>query len=433
MLNWFKKKLLGEEEVVEKVEEVSETGEVEKNVEPFDETQEVEETEVPEEIEPVEEVVEEVKVEEEIAIEDEIQVEDEIVTEEEIEVEEVVEEEIAIEEVEPIEEEIEPIEEEIEPIEENTIEEVEEPAPLNFFERLKQGLTKTRDEMSVKINTILGAYVKIDDEMLEDLEDILITADIGVETTMSIIDNLRERIIRDKVNDPKEVRPLLKDEIQKLMEFEGVNNSLISTTDPLVILVIGVNGVGKTTTIGKISARLKKEGKNVLVAAADTFRAAAIDQLKTWGDRAGVGVIAHKEGSDPAAVVYDAVQAAKSRKVDVLICDTAGRLHNKANLMKELEKIYRVIEKEYPEATRETLLVVDATTGQNAIIQAKTFKEVADITGVAITKLDGTAKGGVAIPIQSQLKLPIKLVGVGEKIEDLQDFNTQDFVNALFD
>ena len=306
----------------------------------------------------------------------------------------------------------------------------EEPKKVSLFQRLKEGLDKTRKEVGIKINTVLGAYVKIDDEMLEDLEDILVSADVGMETTMKLIDNLRETIIREKVNDPKEVKPLLLEEAKKLMNPEL--NTKINSEPPVIILVVGVNGVGKTTTIGKLSQRFKNENKSVLVCAADTFRAAAIDQLKEWGSRANVDVISHDEGSDPAAVVFDAIEAAKARKTDVLIVDTAGRLHNKSNLMKELEKINRIISKKYPEANRENLLVLDSTTGQNAINQAKTFKEVTDISAIALTKLDGTAKGGVVIALQSELGIPIKLIGVGEGIEDLQDFNIDTFLETIF-
>ena len=242
---------------------------------------------------------------------------------------------------------------------------------------------------------------------------------------------LRETIIREKVNDPSLVMSLLKEEAKKLMNSEL--DSTVKSEEPTIILVVGVNGVGKTTTIGKMSSKLKSKGKKVLVAAGDTFRAAAIDQLKDWGNKAGVDVIAHSEGSDPASVIFDGISAAKSRKADVLICDTAGRLHNKANLMKELEKINRIIDREYPEANRETLLVLDATTGQNAKNQAKTFKEVCDITGIVLTKLDGTAKGGVVIALQSELQIPIKLIGVGEGIDDLQEFNIDSFLNAIFE
>lgn len=314
---------------------------------------------------------------------------------------------------------------------ENTEEVVEEePKKVSLFQRLKEGLDKTRKEVGIKINTVLGAYVKIDDEMLEDLEDILISADIGMETTMKLIDNLRETIIREKINDPQEVKPLLMAEAKKLMNPEL--NTPINTEPPIIILVVGVNGVGKTTTIGKLSSRFKREGKSVLVCAADTFRAAAIDQLKEWGNRAHVDIISHAEGSDPAAVVFDAIEAAKARKTDVLIVDTAGRLHNKSNLMKELEKINRIISNKFPEANRENLLVLDSTTGQNAINQAKTFREATDITGIALTKLDGTAKGGVVVALQSELGIPIKLIGVGEGIDDLQDFNIDNFLETIF-
>ena len=305
-----------------------------------------------------------------------------------------------------------------------------EPKKVSLFQRLKEGLDKTRKEVGIKINTVLGAYVKIDDEMLEDLEDILISADIGMETTMKLIDNLRETIIREKINDPQEVKPLLMAEAKKLMNPEL--NTPINTEPPVIILVVGVNGVGKTTTIGKLSSRFKREGKSVLVCAADTFRAAAIDQLKEWGNRAHVDIISHAEGSDPAAVVFDAIEAAKARKTDVLIVDTAGRLHNKSNLMKELEKINRIISNKFPEANRENLLVLDSTTGQNAINQAKTFREATDITGIALTKLDGTAKGGVVVALQSELGIPIKLIGVGEGIDDLQDFNIDNFLETIF-
>ncbi len=308
---------------------------------------------------------------------------------------------------------------------------LDNPKKVSLFQRLKEGLGKTRKEVGIKINTVLGQYVKIDDEMLEDLEDILISADIGMQTTIKLIDNLRDTIIREKINDPSRVKDILKSETKKLMD--GSLNSKIESTPPTIILVVGVNGVGKTTTIGKLSHRFKQEGKSVIVAAADTFRAAAIDQLKEWGKRADVDVISHSEGSDPAAVVYDGIEAAKSRNMDILICDTAGRLHNKKNLMNELEKINRIIDTKYPQANKETLLVLDATTGQNAMNQAKTFKEASDISAIALTKLDGTAKGGVVIALQSELKVPIKLIGVGEGIDDLQDFNIDDFVNAIFE
>lgn len=306
----------------------------------------------------------------------------------------------------------------------------EDKGKVNFFKKLMSGLDKTRKEVGIKINTVMGNYVKIDDDMLEDLEDILISADVGMDTTMKLIDNLRETIIKKKINDPSKVKDILKSETKKLMNEEL--NKGISDISPSIILVVGVNGVGKTTTIGKLAKRYKDEGKSVLIAAADTFRAAAIDQLKEWGNRVNVDVISHSEGQDPAAVVFDAITAAKSRNADILIVDTAGRLHNKANLMKELEKINRIIDKKYPEAYRETLLVLDSTTGQNAMNQAKTFKEAVNITGIALTKLDGTAKGGVVIALQSELQIPIKLVGVGEGIYDLQDFNLDNFLQGIF-
>jgi len=316
-------------------------------------------------------------------------------------------------------------------IEEEQTEEVEGKKP-NFFEKLFSGLDKTRKDFTDKIDGILSSYKKIDEELFDDLEEILVTADVGINTTMEIIDNLKIKVKKEKVKDPQEVKELLKKEIKDIMTENIDSNLLDIKPSPAVILVVGVNGVGKTTTIGKLSYNLKKEGNKVIIAAGDTFRAAAIEQLEEWGNRSGVDIIAHKEGADPAAVIYDGIQAAKARKSDVLICDTAGRLHNKKNLMDELNKIFRVVEREYPEAKKEVLLVLDATTGQNAISQAKVFKEVANITGVALTKLDGTAKGGVVIALQSELGLPVKLVGVGEGIEDLQVFNAEDFVEAIF-
>jgi fused signal recognition particle receptor len=301
-----------------------------------------------------------------------------------------------------------------------------------FFDKLFQGLDKTRKDFTNKIDGILNSYSKIDEELFDDLEEILITADVGINTTMDIIDKLKMRVKEEKIKDPQDVKELLKQEIVEIMTKDDNSNALDIKPSPAVILVVGVNGVGKTTTIGKLAYNLKKEGNKVIIAAGDTFRAAAIEQLEEWGNRAGVDIIAHSEGADPAAVIYDGIQASKARKADVLICDTAGRLHNKKNLMDELNKIFRVVEREYPEAKREVLLVLDATTGQNAISQAKVFKEVANITGVALTKLDGTAKGGVVIGLQSELNLPVKLVGVGEGIEDLQEFNPRHFVDAIF-
>ena len=310
---------------------------------------------------------------------------------------------------------------------------VDESKPkIGFFEKLKQGLDKTRKEMVDKIDGILNSYSKIDEELFEDLEEIFVTADVGIKTTMEITDRLKERVKEENIKEPEEIKYLLKDEIKKIMTQFGEENKLKIEPSPAVILVVGVNGVGKTTTIGKLAYNLKMQGKKVIIAAGDTFRAAAIEQLEEWGNKAEVDIIAHSEGADPAAVIFDGIQASKARKGDVLICDTAGRLHNKKNLMNELNKIFRVVEREYPEAQKEILLVLDATTGQNAISQAKVFKEVCDITGVALTKLDGTAKGGVVIALQSELNLPVKLVGVGEGIEDLQPFNVDDFVEAIF-
>lgn len=303
---------------------------------------------------------------------------------------------------------------------------------INFFDKLKSGLSKTRNDMSSKIESVLKSFQKIDEELFEDLEDILVSADIGINTTMEIIDRLRDRLREEKVTESSEIKELLKEEIKNLMKESVEDNRLNLDPLPAVVLVVGVNGVGKTTTIGKMSHSFTSEGKKVLIAAGDTFRAAAVEQLEEWSKRANAEFVSHNEGADPAAVVFDGIQAAKARKSDILICDTAGRLHNKSNLMNELNKIFRVVEKEYPDATKEVLLVLDATTGQNAINQAKTFKEVSNITGVAITKLDGTAKGGVVIALQAELGLPVKLVGVGEGIEDLQPFDVDDFIDAIF-
>ncbi|MCR1970691.1 signal recognition particle-docking protein FtsY [Clostridium cochlearium] len=299
-----------------------------------------------------------------------------------------------------------------------------------FFGKLKEGLTKTKDNFTDKISSMLNLYVNIDEDLFEELEEILITSDIGVETSLDIIDNLREKIKENKIKDPKEVIPCLKEVIIEMLGDE--ENSIEPKKTPEIILVIGVNGVGKTTSIGKMSHKLKNNGYKVLMAAGDTFRAAAIEQLEVWSQRAGVDLIRQKEGSDPAAVIFDSIQAAKARKTDVLICDTAGRLHNKKNLMDELSKINRIIEREYSEANKKTYLVLDATTGQNALQQAKQFTQVCNVDGLILTKLDGTAKGGIVISIKHQLDIPVKLIGVGEGIDDLQDFNSREFVEALF-
>ena len=299
-----------------------------------------------------------------------------------------------------------------------------------FFARLKEGLDKTRKNILGGVDTVLGSFTKIDEDLFEELEEALIMADMGVQTTMDIVENLRQRVKKERATDPAVIKDMLIDEIAAILQ-DGVEEEE-NLPSPTVMLVIGVNGVGKTTTIGKLSHNFKNEGKSVLLAAADTFRAAAIDQLEVWGQRAGIEVIKHEENADPAAVVFDAVHAARNRKTDLLICDTAGRLHNKKNLMEELRKISRVIEREYPAAHKETYLVLDATTGQNALQQAKVFMEVADITGIILTKLDGTAKGGIVVAIKSELKIPVRYIGVGEGIEDLQKFHAEDFAKALF-
>lgn len=301
---------------------------------------------------------------------------------------------------------------------------------INMFERLKQGLTKVKQGITDKIDIILKSYTKVDEELLEDLEEILITSDVGVNSTMGIIDTLRSRIKEKGITDPMDVRVELKNIVEEILTED--NTKLDINPTPCIILMVGVNGVGKTTTIGKLATRYKKEGKKVLLAAADTFRAAATEQLDIWAKRANVDIIKHHEGADPGAVVFDAVKAARARGVDVLICDTAGRLHNKTNLMNELGKIFKIVDREFSEAKREVLLVVDATTGQNAVSQAKTFKDVADITGIVLTKLDGTAKGGVVLAVKSEVDVPVKLIGVGEKAEDLQDFDAKLFSEALF-
>lgn len=299
-----------------------------------------------------------------------------------------------------------------------------------FFGKLVKGLTKTRDSIAQGFDAIFSGFSSIDEEFYEELEETLIMADLGINTTTAILDNLKEKVKENKIKDPLECRELL---INSMKEQMAINDAAYDFEDKKsIILVMGVNGVGKTTTVGKLAGQLKGQGKKVIVAAADTFRAAAIEQLTEWAHRANVDIISQKEGSDPAAVIYDAVTAFKSRNADVLICDTAGRLHNKKNLMDELRKINRIIEREFPQGYLETLVVLDGTTGQNALAQAKEFNEVADLTGIVLTKLDGTAKGGIAIAIQSELSIPVKYIGIGEQIDDLQKFNASDFVNALF-
>ena len=299
-----------------------------------------------------------------------------------------------------------------------------------FFSRLVAGLTKTRENIVSGMDSIFSGFSAIDEDFYEELEETLIMGDMGIQTTMSVLEELKKAVKEQHIKDPSQCRQVLIDSIRKKMDLG--ENAYEFEHRKSVVLVIGVNGVGKTTSIGKLADQLKSDGKRVILAAADTFRAAAIEQLSEWADRAGVDLIAQKEGSDPAAVIYDAIAAAKSRNADVLICDTAGRLHNKKNLMEELKKINRIIDKEYPEAYRETLVVLDGTTGQNALVQARQFMEAAPITGIILTKLDGTAKGGIAVAIQSELGIPVKYVGAGEKIDDLQKFSSGDFVNALF-
>ena len=300
-----------------------------------------------------------------------------------------------------------------------------------FFKRLAEGLSKTRNNIVSGVDSIFSGFSSINDDFYEELEEILIMGDLGVHTTDAIISDLKVRVKEEKIKKPAECKAFLIESIKKQMDIG--ENAYDFENHKSVILVIGVNGVGKTTSIGKLAGQFKSDGKKVILAAADTFRAAAIEQLQEWANRAGVEMIAQQEGSDPAAVIYDAVAAAKARKADILICDTAGRLHNKKNLMEELRKINRIIDKEYPEAYKETLVVLDGATGQNALEQARQFSEVTDISGIILTKLDGTAKGGIAVAIQSELGIPVKYIGVGEKIEDLQKFNAEDFVNALFD
>ena len=299
-----------------------------------------------------------------------------------------------------------------------------------FFGRLVQGLSKTRDNIISGVDSIFHGFSSIDDEFYDELEETLIMGDIGINATMSIMENLKEKVKEQKIKDPVDCKELLINSIKEQMHLG--ENAYEFEHKTSIILVIGVNGVGKTTSVGKLAGQLKESGKKVIVAAADTFRAAAIEQLTEWANRAGVDIAAQKEGSDPAAVIFDAIAAAKSRHADVLICDTAGRLHNKKNLMEELKKIDRVISREYPEAYRENLIVLDGTTGQNALSQLKQFKEVAEISGIILTKLDGTAKGGIAVAIQAEYGVPVKYIGIGEKIDDLQKFNADDFVNALF-
>jgi fused signal recognition particle receptor len=300
---------------------------------------------------------------------------------------------------------------------------------MGFFDKLKQGLSKTKNSIDDKINNVFSSFRKVDEELLEELEEALIMSDLGIETTTRIIENLRRKIKKQNIQDEEQVKQILREEMENILN--ECDNSLKLNTKPSIILVVGVNGVGKTTSIGKIANNLRKEGKKVVIAAADTFRAAAVEQLEIWADRAECDIIKKKEGTDPASVVFDAIKKVKENNADVLICDTAGRLHNKKYLMDELLKIERIIERELPEADKEVLIVLDATTGQNAIQQVKAFNEVTPITGIVLTKLDGTAKGGVVIGIVNENKIPIKFIGIGEQIEDMEKFSSTDFVNAI--
>lgn len=300
---------------------------------------------------------------------------------------------------------------------------------MSFFDKLKSGLYKTRKGITNNIDKLLKSFGKIDDELFDEIEEILISADVGVNTTLNIMEKLKFKVKKEGLKEPEGIMNILKEELENILEEE--NNELNTDPAPSVIIVLGVNGVGKTTSIGKIANMLKRNGKKVIIAAADTFRAAAIEQLTIWADRAGADVIKHSEGADPGAVVYDAVQAAKARNADVLICDTAGRLHTKKNLVEELKKIHRIVEREFEGAIRENLLVLDATTGQNAISQAKAFSEQVSLSGIVLTKLDGTAKGGIILAIKTELNIPVKLIGIGEQMDDLQKFNPKEFIDAL--
>lgn len=399
-----------------------------------------EEQAVVEEVKETENAVEEVEQEEESTTEptteEVIQVEEVVTEEDTTTVEEVEktsdESDVAVEKVEETSEEtVESVEadetEEVAEVEEQPI---EEEKPKGFFAKIKAGLSKTRNNIISSVENVLSAFTKIDEDLYEELEEALIMADIGVETSLYIIEKLREKVKDEKIHDPAEVKGAI---IRVITEILEKDDEPFELPHPSVVLVIGVNGVGKTTTIGKLTHNYMEKGKTVLLAAADTFRAAAIDQLQVWADRNNAQLIKHQENSDPGAVVYDAVQAAKARNTDILICDTAGRLHNKKNLMEELRKISRIVNKEYPDAKVETLLVLDATTGQNALQQAKLFKEVADITGLVLTKLDGTAKGGIVLAIKHEMNIPVRYIGVGEQMDDLQEFNSKDFAKALFD
>ncbi len=298
---------------------------------------------------------------------------------------------------------------------------------MGLFDKIKSGLKKTRDMFSGHLDDLVGSYKELDDDFYDELTDVLVMADIGMETTQLAVDRLREKCISEKIGDPEKAREALKEILTDIMRADPM-----PLESPMVLVIVGVNGVGKTTSIGKLAARFKLVGRKVLICAADTFRAAAADQLTVWAERADVPIVKHREGADPAAVVYDGVQAAKARNVDIMIVDTAGRLHNKAHLMEELRKISRVVERDYPEAKLKALLVIDATTGQNGLVQAKAFKDIADIDGIVLTKLDGTAKGGIAVAIANELHMPVRYIGLGEQIDDMQPFDAKEFIDAIF-
>ena len=394
----------------------------------------------------VEEQVAEVSTDLEDIVEEqveEIPAEPEDIVEEQVEEAPVKSEDITEQQAEEISEELHDITEgQVQELSEEHVEEVpvelvdvteeeaeEEPEKRGFFARLKEGLSKTTQNITGKIDQMLGNYTKIDEDMLEELEEILITSDVGYETTVEIVDRLRQNLKEKLIDDPAQVKPELKLVIETMLQ-ENQENLRIEQS-PSILVVVGVNGVGKTTSIGKLAHQMKGQGKSVLLAAADTFRAAAADQLTIWAERAGVDIVKHQEGADPSAVIFDGIHAAKKRNIDVLICDTAGRLHNRKNLMQELGKIFKIVEREYPEANKEVLLVIDATTGQNAMNQAKVFQEVAPLSGIILTKLDGTAKGGVVLAITQELKIPVKFIGVGEQIDDLQMFDASSFAEAM--
>jgi len=303
---------------------------------------------------------------------------------------------------------------------------------MGIFSKIKEGLSKTKNSFNEKLDNVIKAFRTVDEDLFEELEEVLIMSDIGVNTSMEIIERLRETVLTKNIKEPEAVKNELHEILVNILT-EGTDSKIETQGTPAVIMVIGVNGVGKTTSIGKIAANYKKQGKSVVLAAADTFRAGAIEQLEVWADRAGADIIKQQEGSDPAAVIFDAVNYAKNKKADILLCDTAGRLHNKKNLMEELKKIYKILDRELPNSSKEVLLVLDATTGQNAVMQAKLFKEAADITGIVLTKLDGTAKGGIVFAIKNEYDIPVKLIGVGEGIDDLMDFEAEDFVDAILE